>query len=83
MHPNFIVVLESMTKFTNGCKTKENEKPSANESDKIQLVYLLNKTGDVVLVKLTKMNCCPSQGSFEFSCLYCLEWRLNSPTLSL
>lgn len=52
MHPNFIVVLESMTKFTNGCKTKENEKLSANESDKIQLVYLLNKTGDVVLVKL-------------------------------
>lgn len=41
-----------MTKFTNGCKTKENEKLSANESDKIQLVYLLNKTGDVVLVKL-------------------------------
>lgn len=37
MHPNFIVVLESMTKFTNGCKTKENEKLSANESDKIQI----------------------------------------------
>ena len=37
MHPNSIVVLESMTKLTNGCKNKENEKLSANERDKIQI----------------------------------------------
>ena len=52
---------------------------------KFKLVYLLNKIDDVVLVKLNchllKMNCCPSKGSFEFSCLYYLVWRLNSPTL--